>query len=161
MQCTPLLALRKLMRVLQILPVSSLLYQWERWRIALGLKTQPQAVLDTELPNFNIYHRELQAPQASLMVNIFLSCCWLHTQTTLRRYQNSFCLFICICITAASAVFMFSTALSSLGNKSTMRRLHTRIVLQKRKTRRTGDKALHRVIHFLWMSWIRLVDHLP
>lgn len=59
---------------------------------------------------------------------------YIPTQAIFRRYQNSFCLFICICITAASAVFMFPTAVSNLGNKSTIRRLHTRIVLQSRET---------------------------
>lgn len=55
--------------------------------------------------------------------------CHTLTQTILRRFQNSFCRSICICITADSVDFMFSTAASSLGIKSTMRRLHTRIVL--------------------------------
>lgn len=55
------------------------------------------------------------------------------TQAILRRYQNSLCLDTCICITTVSAVVMFFNAFSSLGNKSMMRCLHTRIVLQRKR----------------------------
>lgn len=63
------------------------------------------------------------------------------TQAILRRNQNSFCRFICICITPVSAVFMSVTAVSNFGNRSTMRRLHTRIVLWERQTARDEDNT--------------------
>lgn len=69
----------------------------------------------------------------------FLQCSPILTQAILRRNQNSFCLFICICTTPASAVRMSVTAVSNFGNRSTMRRLHTVIVLWERRTGRDED----------------------
>lgn len=160
------------------LPGSGSLHKWLWlwWRIALGLNTQPHPALTTESFDLYIQHciAEFQAPKTWLIAKIILCCamCYILTQAILSRYQNSFCRFICICITAASAVFMLSTALSSLGNKSTIRCLHTRIVLQK--TRENGGGAttenckmipqLCWTLHFLHVCvpvWTTVADKLP
>lgn len=71
------------------------------------------------------------------------------TRAIFRRYQNSFCLFICICITVVSAALMLFTALSSFGNRSTMRRLHTSMVLLVKMKTRYFQEIVEQCVCFL------------
>lgn len=99
---------------------------WRHWRVVLFLNTQPQIVLATKIPHF--------CAEALKCLLLLYS---VHTQATLRRYQNSFCLLFCICITVFSVAFISPRAFSRWGNKSTICCLHTRMVLWKKWTFRT------------------------
>ena len=143
------------------LPVIWLWHKWLGRRIDLGLNTQPHAPLALGLCNLHLSYSYCIAGNLSTKNMAFSAIHYILTQAIFKRYQNSFCLFICICITAASAVFMFPTATSNLGNKSTMRRLHKRIVLQKKKNRE-GKLTLFvswtlNYFAYLWIIYLRWV----